>query len=198
MGFRALKLGRMKRLFLIRHGEPEAAWGESDDPGLSALGRAQAEAAAGALPAGLLLWTSPMRRCRETASPYAERLRRTPVIEARVSEVATPANIADRRAWLSDNFAWRDGAPPRRWLQLDGALRNWRDDVLRAARSAHADCAIFTHFIAINVLVGAAMGREETIVCRPAHASITELDYDGEALSVVRLGASMEAGGEVR
>ncbi len=34
----------MVRLFLIRHGEPEAAWGGAvDDPGLTEHGRAQAE-----------------------------------------------------------------------------------------------------------------------------------------------------------
>jgi probable phosphoglycerate mutase len=37
------------RCFLVRHGEAAAHWGEEEDPGLSALGRQQAERAAGEL-----------------------------------------------------------------------------------------------------------------------------------------------------
>lgn len=142
------------------------------------------------------VWSSPMRRCLETAAPYAARCGRTALIEPRVSEVATPAGVVDRRAWLAANFAWRPGAAPRTWPELDPALHRWREEVLAAAQAMEG--AVFTHFIAINVLVGAAMGRNETIVCKPAHASITELICDGGALSLVRLGAAMEAGGEVR
>jgi broad specificity phosphatase PhoE len=36
-------------LFLIRHGEASASWGESSDPGLSLLGQQQAEETAEAL-----------------------------------------------------------------------------------------------------------------------------------------------------
>ncbi len=188
----------MKRLFLIRHGEPEAAWGDADDPGLSARGRDQAMAAALALPHNLALWSSPMLRCRETAAPYAARCGVAPAIEPRISEVATPPEIGARRVWLAANFAWREGAPARLWSSLDDALRAWREDVIAAARDADGDCALFTHFIAINVLVGAATGRAETIVCRPAHASITELVLDGTTLALARLGAQMSEEGEVR
>lgn len=93
----------MARLFLIRHGEAAAAWGGADDdPGLSERGRAQAEAAAATLLAepGLQLISSPMRRCRETAAAYEGAVGRVARIEPRVSEVATPAGIGDRRAWL--------------------------------------------------------------------------------------------------
>jgi len=36
-------------IFLVRHGEAAASWGESPDPGLSELGRRQAEVAAALL-----------------------------------------------------------------------------------------------------------------------------------------------------
>jgi hypothetical protein len=51
---------------------------------------------------------------------------------------------------------------------------------------------VFTHFIAINVIVGAALGVEHTIVCTPDHASITEIDIGAGALRLVRHGASMQ------
>jgi broad specificity phosphatase PhoE len=171
----------MTRLFLIRHGEPEAAWGVADDPGLSAAGRTQAEAAAGALAPDLAILSSPMRRCQETAAPFEARLGARARIEPRVSEVATPGDIPDRRAWLGETFPWRDGAPGRDWATLDAALHRWRADALDAV-------------LAINAIVGAALGRNETIVCRPNYASITQLSVEHGVLRLVALGAAMSEG----
>jgi broad specificity phosphatase PhoE len=186
----------MRRIVLIRHGEPEHGWGEADDPGLSARGHAQAAAAAEALSAlaPLRIVTSPMRRCRETAAPYAARLGAEASVEPRVSEVATPAGIADRRAWLAHSFPWRAGVAPTLWSALPPSLWAWRADVLSAPVGWEADCAVFTHFIAINTLAGAALGRPETIVCRPDHTSITELTIDDGRLRLVHLGAEMSEG----
>lgn len=184
----------MTRIFLIRHGEPEAAWGQADDPGLSEAGRRQAELAAEALPAGLRAVTSPMARCRQTAAPYEARFGGAALVDARVSEVATPAGLSDRRAWLAETFPWRAGSNAREWRTLSPALHEWRDDVWAAVHAADADTAFFTHFIAINAVVGAALGQTQTIVFKPAHASITELALEGGALRVVTLGARMDGG----
>ena len=63
----------MARLFLIRHGEPVSACGESDDPSLTERGQADAEAVAERLlrRAPLTVWSSPMVRCQETAAPLS-------------------------------------------------------------------------------------------------------------------------------
>jgi broad specificity phosphatase PhoE len=191
----------MARLLLIRHGEPEAAWGgDQDDPGLSAAGRAQAAAAAAALAGegALLVLSSPARRCQETAAPYLER-RRLPRadLSPRFGEVETPAGVADRRDWLMDNFPWRAGAAVRAWTSVAPELRAWRDRVLGAARAVDRDTAVFTHFIAANAIVGAAKGSAYTVVFRPDYASITELEVRNGLIRVVRLGEEMREG-EVR
>ncbi len=189
----------MSRLLLVRHGEPEAAWGGTEpDPGLSAEGRMQAEATAQVLceQGALATLTSPMRRCRETAAPYETMSGSAALIEPNVSEVATPTGVADRRAWLAENFPWRGGTPVS-WSSRPAELRAWRQDVLAWANALRQDCVVFSHFIAINVLVGAALGRDETIVCAPNYASITELAVDHGVLSLVQLGETMQAG-EVR
>jgi broad specificity phosphatase PhoE len=189
----------MARLFLIRHGEPEAAWGGApDDPGLSATGHRQAEAAAEALEkrGRLQVFSSPMRRCLETAAPYAERTGRPLAIEPRISEVLSPPGTPDRRAWLLENFPWRGGSP-RLWSTLAPDLHAWRADMLGFVWGLNEDTAVFTHFIAINVIVGAALKRNETIVCRPGYASATELTLEGGALRLVALGEEMRVG-EVR
>jgi|CXWL01.1.fsa_nt_gi broad specificity phosphatase PhoE len=188
----------MSRLFLIRHGEPQQAWGVGEaDPGLSDRGREQAAAAARALlwAGPLLALSSPMRRCRETADVFVSAAVIGPRIEQRVSEVATPLGVEDRRAWLQENFPWSTGSASRKWRSLDPQLHQWRQDLLDAARALEGDCAIFTHFIAINTIVGAALGRDETIICRPNYASITELALENDVLRVVSLGAEMEIGG---
>ena len=56
---------------------------------------------------------------------------------------------------------------------------------------------MFSHFIAINALASVAMRSEETIVCVPGYASITEFDVRDGTLELVRLGDSMVQG-EVR
>lgn len=190
----------MARLFLIRHGEPEAAWGGPvDDPGLTEKGCAQARAAAEALmrKGTLEVVSSPMRRCLETAAPYAE-LSGVAVRDGRwFGEVETPRDVADRRAWLRENFPWSAGATPRGWSSVAQDVRAWRERVLSAACRIEKDTAVFTHFIATNAIVGFAMESAQTIVFRPDHASITELEVSPERLSVRRLGKEMDDG-EVR
>lgn len=190
----------MTRLFLIRHGEPEAAWGGGvDDPGLSEAGRAQAEGASAALsPLGpLSIVSSPMRRCRETAAPFERHTGLNAEIQNAVSEVVAPAGVTDRRSWLRENFPWDPGVARRRWSEVDPDLRAWRDSVAGWALSVRQDTAVFSHFIAINALASVAMRSDETIVCVPGYASITEFEIRDGALTLVKLGDSMVQG-EVR
>lgn len=184
----------MARLFLIRHAEPAASWGGADaDPGLSELGRAQAGHAARALLAegALRIISSPMRRALETAAPYAALRGSTPLIEPRVGEVVAPEGVEHRSAWLQENFPWRDDTKRRSWSTLDPAAHAWREDMLSWVRGVREDTAAFSHFIAINVVAGAALARDETIVCRPGHASVTLLEVNDGALRLVRFGEGM-------
>ena len=190
----------MKRLFLIRHAEPATAWGADDpDPGLSERGHVQAAAAAHALlaVAPKFIVSSPMRRCRETAAPLAQAMAVAPLIEASVSEVVAPPGVSDRRAWLLENFVWAEGVQRQRWDRVDPALRTWRENVLEGVRALPADAAVFSHFIAINAILSAAMQSDETIVCRPNHASITEIGVEGKSIRLIKLGEEMN-GGDVR
>lgn len=184
----------MTRIFLIRHAEPAASWGgAAHDPGLSEQGRVQADVAATllAMEGPLELISSPMLRCRETAAALAHRTGVGPRIEPRVSEVSAPSGVSDRPAWLRQNFVWASGVPKRPWADVAPALHAWRDDAVAAIGALQTDCAVFTHFIAINAIVGAIEHNPHTIVFRPGHASITELERTGSGLRVVRLGAEM-------
>ncbi|HWA00746.1 MAG TPA: histidine phosphatase family protein [Caulobacterales bacterium] len=180
----------MARIFLIRHGEPAASWHEEHDPGLSALGLAQAEAAAAALVARAVrqVVCSPLLRCRETAAPFVRLSGVELAVEPRVTEVPSP-NPADRLAWLRRTFPGAvDGGSRDGWDACGEDIVRWRRGVLSALAALERDAAVFTHFIAINAAVSAALGCDQAIVCRPAHASITELSIDRGVLRLVSLG----------
>ena len=91
-------------LFLVRHGEAAASWGEAPDPGLSELGQQQAEAAAKLLGQHIgndtLLISSPLQRALETAEPLAGLLQQPVCEEAVFREIPSPVPLAQRQGVL--------------------------------------------------------------------------------------------------
>lgn len=172
----------MPRLYLIRHGEAAAAWGDHDDPGLSSLGMKQAADAAMKL--GVLkprqAITSPLRRCRETAAAFEMESGLSARVEPSVTEIPTPAGVDDRRAWLQRAMAgvWND-LPTH---------RDWRAGLIAGLTALQEDTAVFTHFVAINVAVGAAVGKDAVTLFRPANCSITVFDSEGGGLRLIAQG----------
>ncbi|MEJ0061015.1 MAG: hypothetical protein WDM79_16200 [Terricaulis sp.] len=74
-----------------------------------------------------------------------------------------------------------------------GDILAWRAGVIAALSALKADTAVFTHFIAINAVVSAALGSANNIVFHPEHASVSELVNEGGVLRVVKLGAGARA-----
>ena len=183
----------MPIIHLVRHGKAAAGFGAHADPGLDDTGREQAEATAAALASlgPLPIYSSPLARARETAAPLAERWGIEPVIEPRVAEVPSPTeDLADRARWLA-------GVMQRTWpaLEREPGLADWRDAMVSWVGTQTQDCVVFCHFIAINVIVGAATGAPALISFRPDNGSITQVQVEGGALSLVELGR--EAGTHV-
>jgi broad specificity phosphatase PhoE len=172
-------------IYLVRHAEPAALWGAHPDPGLSDLGQSQALAVAGQLVSlrGCDLLTSPLARCRETAVPSQAIRGRVATINTAVAEIPVPSHITDHRTWLTTVMGgkWSDD-------HVDASLRDWRAGVGAALLACEQDTIIFSHFVAINVAVGLAMGRDEVTVFKPGHASVTILEAEANVLKVVELG----------
>ena len=180
----------MARVYLIRHARPSASWGgDDDDPGLDATGRMQAETAARTLLALPLrprrVVSSPLRRCRETAAPYASAIGAEVEIDPAVGEIPSPAALApaERGPWLRKAFAGT-------WSQIEGDLdyEFWRARVV-AAVASHADTAVFSHFVAINAVLTALAGEARVIAFRPDHGSISTFELSDGALKLVERGA---------
>ena len=180
----------MPRLHLVRHGEAAAGWDGDADPGLSALGREQAEAVADLLaPLGPLpILTSPLRRTRETAAPLAARWVIDPVVEPAVGEVVAP----EEHAGLGERAAWLRSAMAGTWAALDDERRRWRQGIVDRLVAVHDDAVVVTHFVAINVAVGAATGDDRVLCFRPGTCSVTVLRNDGGALAVESLGGEAD------
>ena len=186
----------MIQTFMIRHAKPRSAWGAAGDPdpGLDEAGRAQAEAAADALmalAAGVRpsrVFASPLRRCRETAEPFARRIGAEVEIDPRFGEIPSPAHLppAQRGPWLRAAFA-------RTWSQIEGGrdYDAWRRSVGEAVVE-RAGCAVFSHFVAINAAVSCANGSDAVMNINPDHAAILVFDAEAGRLALLDRGRQAE------
>jgi broad specificity phosphatase PhoE len=171
-------------LYLVRHGKAEAGV-EHPDPGLDAVGKAQAERAAEALRAvgAVRLVSSPLRRARETASPIASSLGLTPIIRQEVAEVFDPAMPVDaRRGALIPLLSGK-------WSEQSPALQKWRENVLAAlVELGEEKTIVVSHFVAICAAIGAATEDDRVSPCALANASITTMQVVDGRLTLRRPG----------
>ena len=183
----------MPTIYLVRHGRAAAGYDVHPDPGLDAVGRAQAEATAQALAdeigAPVPIYSSPLARARETAAPLAERWQARPVIEPRVAEIPTPSGWGDDAPdQLRERGRWLRGLMAGGWADVPPELAAWRRAMIACVQAFETDAVVFCHFIAINVIVGAALGAEEVVVFRPDNGSVTRIGTDGDALVLLAKG----------
>lgn len=177
----------MPKIYLIRHGRAAFGWGEAADPGLSRAGCEQALQASKIMQARqpMSIVSSPMARARETAKPLADAWGCTLELDPRFSEIPTPKNIkANRKVWIKDTLS-------KHWDAMERELQVWRDDLLAAVRALNADTVVFSHFIAINAVVGKAMGDGRLVVFLPDNASITLVEVQGPVITLLEKGAEL-------
>ena len=166
----------MARIHLVRHGRAAAGFGEGMDPGLDELGKSQAVAVADKLkPLGpLTILSSPLRRTQETAAPLARQWSRTPIIEHAVAEIPSPKGMSleERALWLRTLMAgsWRDAGRD---------LEAWRAACVAIVAALPEDAVIFSHYVAINVLMGSAIGDDRVVTFSPENCSVTLFDNVG-------------------
>jgi broad specificity phosphatase PhoE len=175
----------MPTLYLVRHGRAAADWDREIDPGLDALGREQAQSLVQELTAlaPIELIVSPLARTRETAATLAAAWQLQPRIESRVGEIPSPVS------GLKERGLWLRGVATRAWPQMDEWLRQWRGRVLSAFAEMNRDAVVVTHYIAINVAVGAAVGDDRVVHFHPDFCSVTVLRSAGTRLELVCRGA---------
>jgi len=180
----------MTKIYMVRHGEAAAHWSEDRDPGLSTVGREQAEKVAenlkdlGPLP----ILTSPLQRTRETALPFERQWKLHAAVEPAITEIPTPDIAMDQRGpWLMEVMggSWADHASQP---VANGTLGEWREQLIGRMLTITEDTLMTSHFIAINVAVGWALGNDALITFKPDNASCTVLEVIDGQLSLISLG----------
>ena len=169
----------MARAYMVRHGRAAAGWNVDPDPALDDLGRSQAlEAATTLVPKGRMdVVTSPLLRCRQTAFPTATAWDVEAVVDPRVGEIPSPAgySLENRVEWLREAMAgtWAEVA-----ARSGAHYRTYRDTVAQAIAGLRADTVVFSHFIAINVVIGAATGDDRMVIASLDNCSVTTVVTD--------------------
>jgi probable phosphoglycerate mutase len=164
-------------LLLIRHGRPlrvESVDGPAD-PGLSPLGRRQAEALAAWLAPERIdaVYTSPLRRAVETAAPLGEALG-----VAVTSEAALAEYDAEATAYIPIEELRAAGDP--RWMEVPDDIVGFQERVVEgvdrlAAAHPSQRIAFVCHGGVINVIVSAVLGVVPQMLFLPAYTSISRV-----------------------
>jgi broad specificity phosphatase PhoE len=175
----------MVRIHLVRHGRAAAGWDRDVDPPLDTVGEAQARSVAERLgPLGPLpIVTSPLRRCQETAAPLAERWDVAPTVETDVAEIPSPPGVA-----MEDRVAWLRQAMAGSWGELGARYTEFRDGALRYVAGCEQDTVIFSHFIAINAVLGSCLGDDRLVIRRLDNTSVTVVETDAGGLRLIEAG----------
>ncbi len=175
----------MTRLYLVRHGRAAAGWNTHADPGLDGVGRLQAaEVTARLAPLGpLALVTSPLLRCRETASGLEAEWGLTAVVEPAVAEIPSPDGVE-----MAERVEWLRLAMAGTWSALGERYCAYRDAVVAALVALPTDTVVASHFIAINVAIGAALGDDRLVIRSLDNCSVTVVDVTDGRLDLVEGG----------
>lgn len=179
----------MTTLRLVRHGRAAAGWDSDPDPGLDALGRDQAARVASALePLGPLpILSSPLRRCRETSLALAEVWAVPVAIEPAVAEIPSPAGYT-----MQTRVDWLRTAMQGTWAQLGEPYVTFRDCVVARLIACTDDTVVFSHFVAINVAIGAAVGDDRLVIRSLDNCSVTTMEVRAGRLVLVEGGAEAD------
>ena len=177
----------MARVWLVRHGRAAAGWDVDPDPGLDDTGRRQARDAARALAplrAGRIV-TSPLLRCRQTAFPLATAWSIEPIVDDAVAEIPSPEghSLESRVGWLRDAMA---GTWSRLAADSGVVYADFRDRLVRTIASTREDTVVFTHFVAINAVIGAATGDDRVLIASLDNCSVTVVDVDADGSLTLR------------
>jgi len=178
----------MTKIYSVRHGEAAAGWDQDLDPPLSPLGYEQARVAAQTLtrivanPKTIQCISSPIKRAHQTAQAFAELIQKEIIIEHRVAEIPSPISEVQKR------MPWLKSVMQDSWPNLSPELNLWRNNCINYIKSLENDCVIFSHYIAINVLIGHCQNNNAVINFHPDNCSIHQFEMQKGKLQLVQLG----------
>lgn len=164
-------------LLLIRHARPDRSEGADGpaDPRLTELGHRQAHALASWLAEERIdaLYTSPLRRARETAIPLATKLGLEAVVEPSLAEYDADANsyVPIEELQASGDL---------RWLELPEDVQGFQQQVVEGIErlvECHPSCtvALVCHGGVINVYLSWLLRAADAMFFLPQYTSISRV-----------------------
>lgn len=181
---------RVSRIYMVRHGRAAAGWNVDPDPGLDELGRSQALAVAGQLSrlGPLDVVSSPLLRCQQTAFPLATAWKKDVAINPAVGEIPSPEGYT-----LENRVEWLRAAMATTWSEVaresGQKYADYRQEIAHAVTSLTHDTVIFSHFIAINAVIGAALGDDRVLIHHLDNCSVCVFETDGtDGLRLLEVG----------
>lgn len=180
------------QLLIVRHGQPEASRPEAGpaDPGLTAAGRRQAAALAGWLTRDRdrlpdRVFSSQMRRARETAGQIAQACRREIEIDDRLAEFDLGATryvpleqlggtVVDAAMAALDTGRWGEHRfdPESFRTRVRAAF----DDIVAATGTGRV--VVVCHGGVINSYLSGVLGRPHGMFFRPRYTSVSRVTVD--------------------
>jgi broad specificity phosphatase PhoE len=183
------KEGPMVKLYFVRHGEASSTWEQASDPGLSQLGLEQAQKAAEEmqlLTDPISIFSSPLMRAQETAAPLTKIWQHPVEILPGIAEVPSgDISLTERRAWL-ENLMVSD------WSTQPARLHDWRNKILSVLHEQKRDAVFFTHFMVLNVIVGAIENKQRVMSYRPDNCSILQVAVNAGGIELLSRGQSAD------
>jgi probable phosphoglycerate mutase len=161
-------------LLLIRHARPERVEVTDGpaDPGLSPLGKRQADALAGWLATEPIaaVYASPLRRARETAAPLAAKLGLTVALDPTLAEYD-----AESSAYIPIEELKAAGDP--RWMQLPDDIPAFQERVVAGieaivAANSSGTVALVCHGGVVNVYLSWVLQNTNELFFLPHYTSI--------------------------
>ena len=184
----------MINIYLIRHGKASAGW-DTMDPNLDIKGKKQSKKIAIKL-SNLAkepfdIFSSPLKRCIETAKPFSEITKKKIKIEDKVIEIPSPIkNLKQRVIWLKRvlPLTWEELIADKETnvSKIDYFL--WRENILKFFLSLNKDTFIFTHYLVINSIVSYLRKSDKVVFFNPDNTSLTHLSLSTKKLKIVSLG----------
>lgn len=117
------------------------------------------------------LVSSPLMRCRETAIGLAAAWGTVARIEPGVAEIPSPEGVA-----MADRIEWLRLAMAGTWSAMGKRYTSFRDGVVETVRALPNDTVVTSHFIAINAVIGAAVGDDRMVIRSLDNCSVTVID----------------------
>ena len=193
----------MVKIYLVRHGEAAEGW-TSQDPPLSELGKSQAQSLVTFVSStidensinNIDFISSPLNRCKETASLALEKIYSDIVINDNFRELPSPTLDLEKRVnWLRRvlPLTWSELLKDKETIDSGVNFIQWKKNIMNNIYSLNKDTIIFTHFVVINSIIGEILKSDKIVIFKPSNCSITEIRKINDKLKLVKLGKSLES-----